>query len=72
MRAGERGPSGSVFAHEVRDDVLLKLLLEVQDVVRDIDRRGHTPRIVKVVERAAAAERPGAVGLRGDVVELHR
>jgi hypothetical protein len=46
-----------------------ELPLEVQNIVRDVEGRGHAPRVVKVIERAAAAERPVPVGL---VIELHR
>jgi hypothetical protein len=37
--------------------------------MRDVDRRGHAARVVKVVDRTAAAERRLSLGL---VVQLHR
>ena len=45
---------------EVRDDLLVELPLEVHDVVRNVDRRRDAPRVVQIVERAAAAERASA------------
>jgi len=69
MRAGQRRASRRVLADEVRDDLLVELLLEVDDVMRDVDGGGDAPRIVEIVERAAAAERRLAVGL---IVQLHR
>ena len=73
VRAGQRRAAGCVLVHEIRDHVLFELLFEVEDVVRNPDRRGHAPRIVQIVNRAAAAERAPA-GLRRSrrVIELHR
>ena len=72
MRAGQRRTPGGVLLHEVRHDLLVELPLEVQDVVRDIDRRRDAPRIVQVVDRAAAPERPAVLALTRGVVQLHR
>ena len=51
--------------------VLGELPLEIEDVVRNVDARGHAPGVVQVVNRAAAAEAHGRVGL-ALVVQLHR
>ena len=67
--ARQRGAPGGVLTHEIRDDVLVKLPLEVDDVVRNANRRGDAAGVVQIVERAAAAERRHAFGL---IVELHR
>jgi hypothetical protein len=72
VRTRERGASRRILADEVGDDLRVELALEVQNIVRDIDRRRHAPGIVQVVERAAAAEMALAVGLRRKIVELHR
>src|SRR5262245_16813612 len=56
VRTRQRRPSCGVLAHEVRDDGLLKLLFEVDDVVREADRAGYTSRVAQIVERAAPAE----------------
>ena len=69
VRAGQRRASGRVLAHEVRDDRLLELPLEIDDVVRKTESGGHAPRILEVVERAARAPRLLAAAL---IVELHR
>src|SRR5262249_11822539 len=69
VRAGQRRAPGRVLADEVRDDLRIELPLEIQNVVRDADCRRNAPRVVQVVERAAAAERRLAVAL---VVQLHR
>ena len=66
--ARHRRAARGVLADEVRDDGVLELALEVQDVVRDADRLRHAARIVEVVERAAAAESLPVAPL---VVELH-
>src|SRR5215471_17771633 len=68
VRAGKGRPSGGVLADEVRDDLVVELLLEVHDVVRNADRGRDTPGVVQVVNRAAAAERTLPPGL---IVELH-
>ena len=59
--------------HEIRDHLIGELALEVDDVVRDADARGDTPRVVQVVDGAAGAEPRRLAGraLRL-VVELHR
>ena len=54
--------------HEVRDDRLLKLPLEVHDVVRKADGGCHAPRVVEIVQRAAAAEVRAGLALR---IQLH-
>jgi hypothetical protein len=63
--------SGRVLAHEIRDDGVGKLALEIDDVVRDADACGDTPGVVEVVDRAAGAEAarletqaPNCVGTR--------
>src|SRR4051794_34648948 len=53
--AGDRGPAGEVLVDERLYDLLLELLLEVHDVVRDPDLLGDAPRVANIVERAAAA-----------------
>src|SRR4029079_2688965 len=65
----DRRAPGGVLAHEVRDHVLLELALEVDDVVGDADLPRDAARVVKTVERAAAAEPDLSLLL---VVELHR
>ncbi len=72
VRAGQGSPPGRILADEVRDDMLVELPLEVEDVVRYPDRGRHAPRVVQILNRAAAAERGVAVGPAGIVVELHR
>src|SRR6476469_10260083 len=69
VRTGQRRAPGGVLADEVRDYLLAELLLEVDDVVGDADGGGDPPRVVQVVDRAAAAERRLPLGL---IVELHR
>ena len=71
VRAGQGRPAGRVLADEIADDLLVELPLEVQDVMRDADGRRHPARVVQIVNRAAAAERPLAVLPVRDVVELH-
>jgi hypothetical protein len=68
MHARNRRPSRRVLAHEVGDHVLLELVLEVDDVVRDADRARDAARVVQVIERAAAAELDLTLIL---VVQLH-
>ena len=68
-RARQGSPSGRVLADEIRHHLLVELPLEVQDVMRDVDRGRDAPRVVEIVERAAAAERSLSVAL---IVELHR
>jgi len=69
MRAGERRSPRGVLLHEIRDDGVAELSLEIDDVMREADVCGHTPRVLQVVERAARAPRlfPGAL-----VIQLHR
>ena len=47
------GPA-AYSSHEVRDDLLVELPLEVHDVVRDVDRRGDAPRVVEVVDASSS------------------
>src|SRR5262249_49708934 len=68
VRAGERRPAGGVLGDEIRDDGLLELPLEVDDVMGKADRRGDPPSVMQVVERAARSPRL-SVAL---IVELHR
>jgi hypothetical protein len=67
--AWKRRPAGCVLANEVRHHLLVELLLEVDDVVRDVDGRGDAAGVVEIVDRAAAAKRGLALRL---IVELHR
>jgi hypothetical protein len=69
VRAGKGSAARGVLPDEVRHHLLVELALEIQDVVRDADRRRHFAGIVQIVERAAAAEGGLTLGL---VVELHR
>ena len=69
VRARNRRAAGDVLVDEVRHDRPLKLALEIDDVVRDVEAPGHTAGVVEVVEAAAAAIAGLAVAL---VVELHR
>jgi hypothetical protein len=69
-RAGQRRPALHVVPDERRDDAVVERALEVHDVVRDPETRGHRLGVVQVVERAAAPERRTLA--RGLVVELHR
>ncbi len=69
VRARQRRPAGCVLLHEVRHDLLVELPLEIDDVVGDVDPGGDAPRVVQIVNRAAAAERRLALAL---IVELHR
>src|SRR5262249_9509986 len=57
-----------VLAHEVRDDMLAELLLEIEDVVRDVDRHRNATGVVQILDGAAAAKRM----LARLIVELHR
>jgi len=68
VRARNGRAARRVFADEVRDDRVLELPLEVEDVVRDAERPGDAPRVVQIVERAAAAKGLAAAL----IVELHR
>src|SRR5262245_580176 len=69
MRTWQRRPSGCVLLNEVRDHSLAKLALEIDNVVRKADEGGDAPRIVKIVERAAA---PPCLLAAALIVELHR
>src|SRR5262245_63345425 len=69
MRTWQRRPSGCVLLNEVRDQSLAKLALEIDNVVRKADEGGDAPRIVKIVERAAA---PPCLLAAALIVELHR
>src|SRR5262249_45829445 len=57
VHAGDGRASRRVLAHEIGDDVVLELALEVDDVVGDADGGRDPARVVEIVERAAAAER---------------
>ena len=48
-----RRAARDVVARKAFDDVRPKRLLEIQHIVRDAQRRGTAPRIVKVVGAAA-------------------
>ena len=60
---------GQVRGDEGPHDVAPELVLQVQDVMRDVQRPGHAARVRQVVGRAAAA---GAAPFAGVVPELHR
>src|SRR4029450_7537485 len=66
VRAGQRRAARDVLMDKVGDDRLLKPLLEIQDVMREPEWRGNTPRVIQVVERAAGAEVALVLG-----IELH-
>ena len=68
--AGQGSPTLGIVLHERLDDALAESVLEVQDVVRHAELRGHALRVVQVVERAAPPER-GSMALRR-IMELHR
>src|SRR6266508_1565213 len=68
-RTGNRSLAGQIRLDEGSDDAGAKLLLEVQDVMRDVQRPGHPPGIGQIVERAAAS---GAPRLARVIPELHR
>src|SRR5262245_35579621 len=74
VRAGNWRAPRAVLAHEIRDHRVRELPLEVHDVVGETACRGYAPRIVQVVERAAATELHTLTRLprasRG--VQLHR
>ena len=67
--ARNRRPARRILLDEVRDDVIAELLFEIHDVVRDAKPRRDAPRIVQIVDRAAAPEADVASAL---IVELHR
>ena len=69
VHAGDGRPPRRVLADEIRQDALLELALEVDDVVRNAERARHAPRVVQVVDRAAAPEAEVSLPL---VVQLHR
>ena len=74
QRARNRRAPGQVFVDERAHNSFLKLVLEVDDVVREAQVLGHTPRVVHIVERAAAVvHRTVAMHLRQAplVPELH-
>ncbi len=60
-RAGNRRAPGEVLRHKRPHHILLEALLLVHHVVGNAEVLGHAPRVVHVVERAAAA-RLGRVG----------
>ena len=66
--AGKRRASGGVLLHEIGDDSVSELPLEIEDVVRDAEAGSNPPGIVQIIERAAAPKR-SAVAV---IVELHR
>ena len=67
--ARQRRAPGRVLTDEIRHDVILKLPLEVDDVVGNADRGRDAAGVMQIVDRAAAAERRDAFGL---IVQLHR
>ena len=54
-QAGVGRAAGGVLVHEVLDHVLVEALAEVPDVERDADHVGRAPRVMSVLEGAAAA-----------------
>ena len=73
MDAGNGRPAAGVLVHEIRDHLIGELALEVDDVVRDADAGGDTPRVVQVVDGTAGAEsRRLTAGALRLVIELHR
>ena len=69
VHARDRCTPGRILADKVRDDVVLELTLEIDDVMGDANDGGGPTRVVKVVECATAAETAHALAL---VVQLHR
>ena len=68
--ARTRREAAQVRLHERRDDLLAKILLEVQREVRDLQLPCHAARVGEVVDRAASAVR--RIGVGEVVVHLHR
>src|SRR5262249_3939240 len=66
--ARDRGLAGEVRGDERGHDFTAELLLEVDDVVRNLQLPGGAASVRDVVERAAA---PGPARLGGMVPELH-
>jgi hypothetical protein len=71
MCAGQRRTARGVLVDEVRDDGLLKPLLEIEDVMRKAKRRGDAASIVQIVERAARAEMPAVLKTAVLCIQLH-
>ena len=69
MRARDRRAPGDVLVDEIRDDRPLKLPLEIDDVVGEVQTAGHTSCVMQVVEAAATAVTGFSAAL---IVELHR
>ena len=69
VHARDRCAPGRILADKVRDDLVLELTLEIDDVMGDANDGGGPTRVVKVVERTTATETAHALAL---VVELHR
>ncbi len=69
VHARNRRSAARVLLHEVRDHLIGELALEIDDVVRDTDAGGDTPRVVQIVDRAAGAEAHLSLAL---VIQLHR
>ncbi len=68
MRARNRRPPRDVLIHEIGDDGLLELALEVDDVVGDAQAPGDAACVVQVIEAAAAAVARLSLAL---IVQLH-
>ncbi len=69
VRARQGRPPGQILVHEVGDHRLLEPPFQVDDVMRDAERRRHAACVVQIVEGAAGSEGGPPLGL---VVELHR
>jgi hypothetical protein len=67
--AGDGRAAAGVFRHEVGDDIAAEVVLEVEDIVRDAQPRGHGLRVADRVEGAAGAVGNGALAV---AEELHR
>ena len=74
VRVAEHARTGrhaaQIGLHERRDDLLMKILLEVQREMRNLELPRHAPRVRQIVDGAAPAVR--RVGVRQVVVHLHR
>jgi hypothetical protein len=67
--------SGEVLAHERTDDILLKSVLMIDDVIRDIERLSDSAGVIDIVKGAAATLtvfcHSGLVGESSLVPQLH-
>jgi hypothetical protein len=72
--AGDRSAPRKVSFHEWADDPALELILEIEHIKREAQLFGDTPRVVDIIERAAARRLRLAVGRQSPplVPQLHR